>query len=68
MEKVKFPKDSKISSECKDFIKSLLNKNPLQRLGSKADTLEIMNHCFFKQFNWFKLLSKKLTSPYLPFS
>lgn len=67
VEKVVFPSAPKISPECKDFIKRLLYKSPSKRLGSLADTLEIMNHSFFKNFNWFRMLDKSHTAPYQPF-
>lgn len=37
-------------------------------MGSKADALEIMNHKFFENFNWFRLLGKRLEPPYNPFA
>lgn len=67
VEKVRFPKRPKISKNCKDLIRNLLKKNPILRMGTLGDTLEIMNHKFFKDFNWFKLLAKKLKPPYDPF-
>lgn len=66
IEKVSFPAFPPISDVCKNFIRKLLMKSPRKRLGSEADTLEIMNHSFFSKFNWFKLLGKSLKPPYSP--
>jgi serum/glucocorticoid-regulated kinase 2 len=61
---LKFKPRPKISDEAKDFIAGLLVKAPSKRLGSCADSLEVMNHPWFKDFNWSKLLEKKLTPPF----
>ena len=53
---MKFREDVKISNEGKDFIFSLLIKNPVKRLGSIADSLEVMNHKWFDNFDWTKLV------------
>lgn len=55
-----------ISPEAKDFIAGLLIKSPKKRLGAIADSLEIMNHSWFKDFNWAKLLDRTLIPPYNP--
>lgn len=64
----KFPSYAPISEECKDFLKKLLKKNPVNRLGTTADSLEIMNHPFFLDFDWSNLLIKNLKMPYNPLS
>lgn len=64
---LKFKKGVEVSEACKNFIGSLLVKNPEKRLGSIADSLEIINHEWFKGFNWVKLLDKQLEPPYKPF-
>lgn len=56
-----------LSQDCKDLIAGLLEKDPKKRIGSQADSLEVMNHPFFKDINWTALLSKKLEPPYNPF-
>lgn len=40
-----------LSNEAKSFITLLLQKNPLERLGSKS-ILDIINHPFFKDIDW----------------
>ena len=67
VKQLKFKKNIKISPEGKDFISGLLNKKPQKRLGSIADSLEVMNHSWFKDFKWTELLSKRLEAPYKPF-
>ena len=63
---MKFSNKILISSEAKDFIAGLLVKTPCNRLGTTADSLEIMNHPWFRDFDWAKLLDKSLTPPYNP--
>ena len=66
-QEVKFPENPKISPECKNFIASLLRKDPSKRLGSQADVLELMDHEFFKGLNWFQLYAKEIEPVYRPF-
>ena len=48
---LKLPKS--MSVEAKDLIASLLNRNPVRRLGSGTEgTREIVKHPFFKGINW----------------
>ncbi|XP_005392556.1 PREDICTED: serine/threonine-protein kinase Sgk2 [Chinchilla lanigera] len=49
-----------------DLLKGLLHKDQRQRLGSKADFLEIKNHIFFSPINWDDLYHKRLTPPFNP--
>ncbi len=49
---LKFKKGVECSDEGKDLIAGLLVKNPKKRLGSIADSLEVMNHPWFKNFKW----------------
>ena len=39
--KLEFPKDIKVSENCKDLIRRLLEKNPEKRLGAKFGASEI---------------------------
>lgn len=55
-EKVIFKKNLKISKEAKSLILKLLSKNPSKRLGSQADSLEVLSHPFFKPLEWTLLL------------
>ena len=63
---LKFKKHTQCSEEAKDFISGLLVKKPKHRLGSVADSLEVMSHAWFKDFDWSKLLNKKVEMPYKP--
>lgn len=44
----------------------MLEKNPEERLGSIADSLEVMSHPWFKDINWSDLLQKKIKPLYNP--
>lgn len=66
LQPLKFVNKIIISPEAKDFIAGLLVKAPSKRLGTIADSLEVMNHPWFKDFPWAKLLDKNLTPPYNP--
>lgn len=50
-----------------DMITKLLNKDGNQRLGSgPLDGLEIMEHPFYKEINWEKLLKREIVPPFIP--
>ncbi|KAF5917529.1 hypothetical protein HPG69_017421, partial [Diceros bicornis minor] len=49
-----------------DLLQALLHKDQRQRLGSKADFLEIKAHVFFSPINWDDLYHKRLTPPFNP--
>ncbi|XP_016074886.1 PREDICTED: lethal(3)malignant brain tumor-like protein 1 [Miniopterus natalensis] len=49
-----------------DLLQALLHKDKKQRLGSKADFIEIKNHVFFSPINWDDLYHKRLTPPFNP--
>lgn len=66
LDPLKFKPRPNISDEAKDFIAGLLVKAPSKRLGSAADNLEVMNHAWFKDINWIKLMDRKLTPPFNP--
>ncbi|CAD8160351.1 unnamed protein product [Paramecium octaurelia] len=51
-----------ISTEAKDIISQLLNKDPHQRLGSRSID-QIKNHLFFSQINWDDIYNLNLKSP-----
>ena len=65
-EKVVFKKKTSISKEAKDIILKLLHKSQKKRLGSQADSLEVLSHPWFDDLDWSKLLEKKLKSPFKP--
>jgi len=47
-----------MSDELKDVITKLLTKDVEVRLGSKTDADEIVNHPWFADMDWEKLMSK----------
>ena len=65
-EKVVFKKTVKVSDEAKDVIVKLLQKNPKKRLGSQADSLEVLSHPWFSDLDWTKLLEKEIKAPFIP--
>lgn len=48
-----------ISSEGRDFIQKCLIKDPVKRLGSKADVNEILSHPWFDSLSKDKMMKKK---------
>lgn len=56
----------KISDQARDIIVKLLKKNPKKRLGSEADSLEVLSHPWFEDLDWCELLEKKIPAPYVP--
>ena len=66
MNELKFKKHTQCSEEAKNFMRGLLVKKPQNRLGSSADSLELMSHPWFKDIDWSKLLEKKLIMPFRP--
>jgi len=52
-----WPEDIEIPDCAKDFIKNLLIRDPVQRLGVRKGIEEIKNHPFFEGIQWNYLLS-----------
>ena len=65
-EEVIFKPGITISKEAKELILKLLDKNPSTRLGSVADSLEVMSHPWFSDIDFDKLIQKKLPAPFIP--
>ncbi|KAK4475584.1 hypothetical protein MN116_000861 [Schistosoma mekongi] len=55
-----------LSSPTQNILLRLLQKDKINRLGSKSDFEEISRHRFFKDIDWVKLLERKLIAPFLP--
>ena len=56
-----------LSPEARDLCERLLQKDPLQRLGSGvADAEDIKSHPWFDVIDWKKIESKALQPPYRP--
>lgn len=63
--KVRFPRDA-LSSEGRNFVKGLLNRNPKHRLGANSDAHELIEHPFFADVDWVALGKKNLVPPFKP--
>ncbi|GMG41839.1 unnamed protein product [Ambrosiozyma monospora] len=63
--KVRFPKEI-LSAEGRSFVKGLLNRNPLHRLGSINGARELQQHPFFNDIDWSLLKQKKIPPPVKP--
>lgn len=66
LNKLKFPKSIQCSDKALDFMIKILEKKVNDRLGSAADSLEILNHPWFSDIDWIKLMDKKLDAPFTP--
>ncbi|CAD8197720.1 unnamed protein product [Paramecium pentaurelia] len=55
---------NKISVEGKSLLKALLNRNPINRLGSgEGDYLEVKQHPYFQDINWDQVFNRELKLP-----
>ncbi|KAL1636553.1 Serine/threonine-protein kinase [Neofusicoccum ribis] len=63
--KVRFPRDA-LSTEGRNFVKGLLNRNPKHRLGANRDAEELKAHPFFADVDWDALAKKNLVPPFKP--
>ena len=55
-----------ISSECKEFIANLLEKDKYKRLGSRKNPNKARNHSFFREIDWEKLEKAEIKAPFIP--
>ena len=56
----------KLSPECKDFIKKLLNKDQAKRLGTAGDWKEVVEHPWLKDIKIDDLIAKKIPPIFKP--
>ncbi|KAH5807447.1 hypothetical protein HBI93_242720 [Parastagonospora nodorum] len=63
--KVRFPRDA-LSTEGRNFVKGLLNRNPKHRLGATRDAEELKAHPFFADVDWEALHKKNVVPPFKP--
>jgi serine/threonine protein kinase len=63
--KVRFPRDT-LTTEGRNFVKGLLNRNPKHRLGAEDDAEELKRHPFFADIDWEALSKKLITPPFKP--
>ncbi|CAK58167.1 unnamed protein product (macronuclear) [Paramecium tetraurelia] len=53
-----------ISIECRNLLRSLLERNPSRRLGSgQGDSMEIRGHPYFVDIDWERVLKRQLQMP-----
>ncbi|OMJ90631.1 hypothetical protein SteCoe_6904 [Stentor coeruleus] len=62
--KLKIP--SSLSSEAKELIIDLLQRDPAKRLGAVRDAEEIKQHRFFKGIDWDSVYRRELCPPKIP--
>ncbi|KAL8779630.1 MAG: hypothetical protein Q9194_001332 [Teloschistes cf. exilis] len=63
--KVRFPRDA-LSTEGRNFVKGLLNRNPRHRLGAVNDAEDLKAHPFFADMDWTALANKLIVPPFKP--
>ena len=63
--KVRFPRDA-LSTEGRNFVKGLLNRNPKHRLGAINDAEDLKAHPFFAEMDWDALMNKMVVPPFKP--
>lgn len=63
--KVRFPRDT-LTTEGRNFVKGLLNRNPKHRLGAIDDAEELKAHAFFDDIDWEALIKKQISPPFKP--
>lgn len=63
--KIKFP--TSINPEAKSLIKHLLTGDVSKRIGTlKGGVKDVIEHKFFKDFDWRSLLFMTIVAPYVP--
>ena len=60
-----FHLSSRLSGECKDFMRGLLTIDPMNRLGNKVNSGldELMCHPWFTDIDWYALSNKSMIPP-----
>ena len=64
--KLAVPDSQSISDIGCNFVTKLLNKDPIQRLGSRTNPENIKDHPFFNSMDWIKLEAGELVPPINP--
>lgn len=62
--KIAFPKT--LSRLPKDLIKQMLAYNPSRRIGARESPKEVVEHKWFKVFDWQELYQMTTPTPYVP--
>ena len=55
-----------MSDDCKDFICKCLTKTPEERLGTKGDLKEILDHPWFSDIDVNKLVARQIEAEFKP--
>ncbi|ESX02206.1 hypothetical protein KL918_003751 [Ogataea parapolymorpha] len=55
-----------LTSDAKDLLAKLLNKNPQKRLDADSEWSKFTNHRFFRYFKWQDLCDRKVPAPIIP--
>lgn len=55
-----------LSSEARDLLSKLLQRDPRLRIGFSSGTAEIRNHPFFHGINWHLLMKEEFPAPFVP--
>ncbi|CAG9315385.1 unnamed protein product [Blepharisma stoltei] len=53
------------SIEAADFVNRLIQRKPVNRLGLNGPD-EVKNHPWFRDFDWKKLIDRRMESPFIP--
>eukprot|EP00466_Bigelowiella_natans_P021389 jgi/Bigna1/72724/fgenesh1_pg.21_\ len=67
-----FPENTQVKSSSSPLlhirieVHGLLNRNPVERIGSRNDADEVKAHPFFKDMDWNLLYQKRLRPPFRP--
>ncbi len=62
-----FPESSAFDEQSKDLIANLLQKNPLERLGSEyQESGQIFKHRYFSSVNFDSVKSRAAAAPWVP--
>ena len=62
--KLKLP--AYLSPCAQDFIRSLLVRDPVKRLGSTTGATEVKSHEFFRSIDWTLMIQKRIPAPFHP--
>ena len=65
-EQLTFPDNIRISSDLKDLLRQLLQKNPNCRIGQVNGVMDILSHRWFADVDPNDLLNQRLVPPYVP--
>jgi cGMP-dependent protein kinase len=62
--RLEYPSFAELTSNAKNFIEVLLNKNPVMRNAGSCEKLK--SHGWFRNLNWENLMKKQIKAPLVP--